>query len=415
MAQDDVCSDDGSVLQTLHDQVYAGPGVAGVEPAAAALSALAPWIGSSSDRLRDALRRGGVSWSGQAADAATSALHRAGEWADNAGQATHTAAASVQTFAESFAHMKPKIIPPTPVPPLTVWDGLLGVLSPSRTDHATIVQDNANSTEVALAAYSTHESITHDAIDTIPATNPTPQITNPSATPPAPLAPMNRSRTAQIPHVTTPPADRATPRTSRVPTGTSTPVGHTRNANPSGTGHIPAPARSGVTPGGTTPTGWAPPDPRTPMDPSGPPGQSAPNRDLPGGLPPGGLIAPGGGLGVGAQPAPSDSVPGYRLARRSGDPAQTPPERTLTGAPAPVSEDTALTGRPGGAQGTGGAGAGRPPLPPPLGSLGTRHRSRQPHRRNDGGEVPLYDPLFGIDDLTDGVAPAVIGLDRPQP
>jgi hypothetical protein len=414
MAQD-MCFDDGSTLQALHDQVYGGPGVAAIEPAAAGLTALAPWISSSSDRLRDALRRGGVSWSGQVADAATSALQRAGTWADTTGQATHTAAAGVQAFADSWAEMKPKIVPPTPVPTLTVWDGVLGVLSPSTTDHARIVQQNANSTEAALAAYTAHQTTTNDTIGHIPTTSPAPPITHPSTAPPA-----QANRSGRAGGTGRGAAARVGEAGGRVPAAAPDRAGHT--AGPGTAGRPYSAPASVARSGGTTPSGWAPPTPRAPMDPTTPTG-----GNVPGGRPPGGFVPPSGGLsgggfgdGLGAPPVSQrpDSGPAYRVPR-GGAPLTAPPaERTLTRAPAPA-PDT-LSGAPGDSAsgkntGPGGPGSTRPPLPPPLGGAGTRHRVRPRHRHHDADAVALYDDLFAIDDLTDGIAPSVIGLDWPPP
>ena len=66
---EDLCYDDGSALQALHDQVYGGPGVGVVESAAQGLGVLEPWVTSSSGRIQQSLRGAGVDWHGQAADA----------------------------------------------------------------------------------------------------------------------------------------------------------------------------------------------------------------------------------------------------------------------------------------------------------------------------------------------------------
>jgi hypothetical protein len=413
----DMCFDDGSTLRALHEQVYGGPGVAAIEPAVTGLAALAPWISSSSERLRDALRRGGVSWSGPAADTATSALQRAGTWADTTGQATHTAAAGVQAFADSFARMKPRIVPPTPVPTLTVWDGVLGVLSPSTTDHARIVRDNANATEAALAAYTTHETTTNDTIGQLPTTNPAPPITHPNTTPSTPTSQSGRG----IGRGT---AARASEAGGRVPAAAPDRAGHTASGIAGGMGTTSRPYSAPVArSGGTAPSGWAPPAPRAPMDPTTPTGGVSGNG-VPGGRPSGGLGVPpggfsggGGGDGLGVLPVSQrlDSGPVYRVPRGGAGLTASPAERTLSRAPDPASDT--LSGAPGdsaGGKNTGPGGSGRPLLPP-LGGGGTRYRDRRRRAHTDADMISAYEDLFGIDDLTDGVAPSVLGLDQPPP
>jgi hypothetical protein len=420
----DMCFDDGSTLQALHEQVYGGPGVAAIEPAAAGLAALAPWISGSSDRLCDALRRGGVSWSGSAAEASTAAFGQAGHWADTTGQTAHTAAAGVQAFADSFARMKPRIVPPAPVPALSVWDGVLGVLSPSATDHARIVRDNANATETALAAYTAHETSTDDTIGQLPTTSPAPPITAPSTpTNPATLS----SRADTIGRGSVARAGEAGGRAPAAPgraghTGGGTATTGRPDTAPAGrpdTALAPV-ARSG----GTTPSGWTPPAPRAPMDPTTPTGGvsggGVSGGGVPGARPSGGLVPPvggsGGGDGLGVPPVSRrpDAGPLYRAPRGAGLTA-VPVERVLSRAPDPAPD--ALSGQLGdsaGGRNTTPGGPGRPPLPP-LGGGGGWYRDRRRRTRTDADMISPYEDLFGADDLTDGLAPTVLGLDQPPP
>jgi hypothetical protein len=392
----DMCYDDGSTLQTLHDQVHAGPGAAAVEPATEGLTVLAPWLGGSAQRLSDAMRRGGVAWSGQAADATMAALHRAAGWAQTSGEAAHTAATQLRAYSDSFAQTKPKIPAPKPVPTVTNWDAMLGVLG-DGTDHAQAVADNANATEIALAAYSAHDSTANAATGGLPELPPPPQLTNPATTTPA-SAPATASPGAHVG------AGHVGGTRSAGPAGT-VPAGHPLDSGSGQASHYPRrPAPRGQIPttGTTVPSGWTP-APRASRDGADIVG-GAVNRPAPASSEHGGP-----GLPSWTPPPPEhDASPS-----RPGSPGYQPAERPSTRALRLAPEDShVLTGR-GPAAGTsnGAAGSSRMPALPPAGGVATSYHERTRRDRVQS----LYDDLFGADDLTADTAPPVLGITETQP
>ncbi|MDT7585482.1 MAG: hypothetical protein QOE32_3032, partial [Pseudonocardiales bacterium] len=180
---EDLCYDDGSALQALHDQVYGGPGVGVVESAAQGLGVLEPWVTSSSGRIQQSLRGAGVDWHGQAADATAAALQKVGQWADKGGQATGAGGGRVQDYASSFAEMKPKIVAPAQVPDLTTWGRVTDIFG-TNSDHAKVIQQNQEAEAAAFAAYAAHERNTQQAIADFPSVDQVPPVTGPAGAAP---------------------------------------------------------------------------------------------------------------------------------------------------------------------------------------------------------------------------------------
>jgi len=396
---EDLCYDDGSALQALHDQVYGGPGTPVVESASGALRVLQPWVSSSSGRIQDALGGAGVDWHGQAADATAAALQRVGQWADRGGQATGDGGGRVQDYASSFAWMKPQIVEPQPVTSLKTWRSGADIMG-NNYDYARVVQENQAASATAFAAYAAHEQNTQQAITGFPDVDQVPPVTNPAA------ATTMHSATATSTGGPAHPSAGATPTgggagASTMPAG-ATPGGATPgSASPSGShagdkaggpggGNPGAPSSTAPT---TTPNSWTPI--RPPTTGTGPPpsafprvgSPNSPTPDLPT-LPPMSPIDYGDHPGTrpGAGRVGHGRVD-HPLAPRGGPLA----ERAPIGMP--VMGD-APGGRP--APGTGGG--------MPMGGMGAAGRGQEREHRN-GVFIPSDEP-FAVDD---DVVPAVLG------
>lgn len=170
-------------LQQLYDMVHNGPGAAGAEPAIHSLTGLASIMGGSSGRIQAALSGSGVSWQGQAADAATSAMQRMGQWAEHGGQVSGTGSDKIQDYASSFADLQSKVLAPTPVPSPTSWESPSNIIG-NTYDYAQAVVKNHQAETQAHAALEAHEQNTRRALAGFPDTDTVPVVTNA-----APVAP----------------------------------------------------------------------------------------------------------------------------------------------------------------------------------------------------------------------------------
>ncbi|WP_445187768.1 hypothetical protein ACTXG6_11520 [Pseudonocardia sp. Cha107L01] len=420
---EDLCYDDGSALQALHDQVYGGPGVGVVESAAQGLGVLEPWVTSSSGRIQQSLRGAGVDWHGQAADATAAALQKVGQWADKGGQATGAGGGRVQDYASSFAEMKPKIVAPAQVPDLTTWGRVTDIFG-TNSDHAKVIQQNQEAEAAAFAAYAAHERNTQQAIADFPSVDQVPPVTGPAGA--APIHPAANHHIA--------------PGTGGAPgaTGTGTHAGPGAHTNPGGTTPgagggthpgIGAPATHPADPTGTGPAGGAPvtaPSSWTPLNPAataGPPplgpaptghspsygaGFATPSLtpDLPP-LPPisptTGNPYPGAGRFDTSKISAALGGPEHQLAPRGGS--------GLAGrAPAGGAELAGAgagggRGAPGTGGGTGGMGGGMPMGGPGAGGQDREHRNTT--------FIPSDEPY--VVDLDDDVVPAVLDDDENRP
>jgi hypothetical protein len=431
---EDLCYDDGSALQTLHDQVYGGPGVPVVESASRALGVLEPWVTSSSGRIQQSLRGAGVDWHGQAADATAAALQKVGQWADRGGQATGAGGGRVQDYASSFAEMKPKIVAPAQVPDLTNWGRVVDIFG-NNSDHARVIHQNREAEAAAFAAYAAHERNTQRAIADFPSVDQVPTVANAAGT-----APIHAGATSPA---QSGPGGGRSPGTAG--SGAAAHPGTRAHANPGGaapgTGGSPHPAggpAAGSTPGedragpgGTGPGGGAPvtaPSSWTPLNPASTGGPPPP------GLPPAGL-SPSSGPGLGgATPSPTADLPplppmtptsGYphsgagRLDTGSVSTALGDGEhplaprgggglagRTPAGAAEPAGAGVGATSGPGG-RGTPGTGSGTP-----MGGAGAGAGGQDREHRNTTF-IPSDEPY--VVELDDDVVPAVLGDGENRP
>jgi hypothetical protein len=420
---EDLCYDDGSALQALHDQVYGGPGVGVVESAAQGLGVLEPWVTSSSGRIQQSLRGAGVDWHGQAADATAAALQKVGQWADKGGQATGAGGGRVQDYASSFAEMKPKIVAPAQVPDLSTWGRVTDIFG-TNSDHAKVIQQNQEAEAAAFAAYAAHERNTQQAIADFPSVDQVPPVTGPAG-----AAPIHAAANHHI-----------APGTGGTPgaTGTGTHAGPGAHANPGGTtpgagggAHpgIGAPATHPADPTGTGPAGEAPvtaPSSWTPLNPAataGPPplgpastghspsygaGFATPSLtpDLPP-LPPisptNGNPYPVAGRFNTSKISAALGGPEHQLAPRGGSGlAGRAPSggAELAGAGAGGGR-----GAPGTGGSTGGMGGGMPMGGPGAGGQDREHRNTT--------FIPSDEPY--VVDLDDDVVPAVLDDDENRP
>ncbi|HEV7788180.1 MAG TPA: hypothetical protein VGP05_04140 [Pseudonocardia sp.] len=435
---EDLCYDDGSALQALHDQVYGGPGVGVVESAAQGLGVLEPWVTSSSGRIQQSLRGAGVDWHGQAADATAAALQTVGQWADKGGQATGAGGGRVQDYAGSFAEMKPKVVAPAQVPDLTTWGRVADIFG-TNSDHAKVIQQNREAEAAAFAAYAAHERNTQQAIADFPAVDQVPPVTNPAG-----AAQIHAVANHTVANHTAP-GTRAAP--SAPGTGTGAPGtgahgGPGAHTNPGGTtpgagggahpgsgAHPADPAGAG--PAGAGPAGGAPvtaPSSWTPLDPAataGPP--------PPGPAPIG--HSPSSGAGFATPPVTPDVPPLPPISPTGGDPyagagrfnggkisaALGGPEHQLAPrggsglaghTPAGGAELTGAGpgGGPGGrgTPGTGGGTGGGMPMGGPATGAGGQDRE---HRNTTF--IPSDEPY--VVDLDDDVVPAVLDDDENRP
>ncbi|GAA5155368.1 hypothetical protein GCM10023321_28580 [Pseudonocardia eucalypti] len=439
---EDLCYDDGSDLRRLYEQVHGGPGVRVVDPSVAGLRSLHRWASGSAERVSRALRAAGADWQGAAADASASAMHRVIRWAERGAPAAGNGGERVQDYASSFAEMKPKIVPPKPVPPPTIWDDMFPTRYFGVTDHAAAVADNAAATKAAFAAYSAHDANTRAAVDAFPTLDPVLPPTRPGD-----------GRSGNVPgprHLGPPGAHPGPAPTDLADLSPSAPPAAPPGAWP---GHSPAPGQPGPSglpvpgfPGLRPPSGHSarppapgrapgtPPfgEPGRPGQPPLPPGRSGlPNQSGPPGAPnqtglPGGTNQPNqtglpGGTNQPGQtggPNQPGQTGGPNQAGQAGGPNQPgqsgvprglgPPERPygpgLAGEPAPGG--TGPGGRPGIGPGVPGIGPGIGPGGMPLAG-GMLSGDRQ-HRNNVF--LPSDEPFSA--GIGDDAVPPVLGPDQ---
>jgi uncharacterized protein YukE len=390
----DQFADDSFGLKQLYEQVNDGPGSQVVTPSAEALNKFAPVMTGSSQRIQDAVRRTGVSWQGQAADATAASIQQLGQWSTKGGQVSGAGGGQIHSYADSFESFKRQVKPPVLVRPLTTWDTIHQVLG-AGSDHAIAIQRNQQAASAAYEALGRHEQTTNQAIGAFPDIEQVPKVTNPA------------SVTLQS-RVTGPGAAG----------GPSAALGTAPRAGGPGAGKAGAPAGTGGTSTGagkggaphstgTMPGSWTPLTSASPTDGAGGTGGM-------GGVPPtstGGdsryhsslqVLPPpitggphggyggehrGNGAGLADGPGARPPVPrgGVPLPERMSGMAATGGE---LGAAGPA-------GRSGmsGSMPIGGAGAG-------LGGQGKEHRNNS--------YISSVD-LFNVDDE---VSPPVIGMDR---
>jgi hypothetical protein len=427
---EDLCYDDGSALQTLHDQVYGGPGVGVVESAAQGLGVLEPWVTSSSGRIQQSLRGAGVDWHGQAADATAAALQRVGAWADKGGQATGAGGGRVQDYASSFAEMKPKIVAPAQVPDLTTWGRVADIFG-TNSDHAKVIQRNQEAEAAAFAAYAAHERNTQQAIAEFPAVDQVPPVTNPAGAAPIHPGASNHGPIG---------AGRGSPSAAGTGSGAHTDPGgttpgagggaHPASGTPATHPRTPAsvPATRPADPIGTGPAGEAPvtaPSSWTPLHPAATAGPPPP------GLPPSGP-SPSSGAGFATpsvtpdlppvSPASGDPYPGAgrfstgRISAALGGPEHQLAPRGGSGpagrAPAGMAEPAGAGGWAGAGSGPGSRGASGAGGGMPMGGAGGGAGGQDREHRNTTF-IPSDEPY--VVDLDDDVVPAVLdeGENRP--
>lgn len=359
---------DGFTLQQLFEQVNGGPGTPAVEQASSALDDFAPVLTSSGDRLQHAMNQAKVTWQGQAAEAAGSAVTQMTRWADSGGQVTQTGGRSVHDYTSSWASMKAKIPPPKPVPPASFW-GDVADLFGANSDHAVAVQENENARRTAIAAMQAHENGTRATAASFHDLQPVPRVVTNAAS----------TQTAAV--------------TSGGPGGGTSPAGGGASAAPGGSSGMPV---GGAGDAGSSPTGTGSAShlPLPPVGPSTKPTHSAPG--MPGGT--GGSSTSGKVDPASMPPLPSqyqyrpgaiqDALePNRSLAQRGTSNLAEPRAATTTPATAAAAVKGSPTGMPMGAS---GAGAGKP--------------EERDHRNNVF--IPTNEHFYAEDDHD--VVPAVI-------
>jgi hypothetical protein len=397
---------DQYTLQQLYDQVNGGPGTSVVEPAAATLTALAPEVSGSGQRLQQVMDQAKVSWQGQAAQAAGSAVAQVAQWASAAGgQATHSGGASAQDYASSWAAMKQSVPAPKPVPPASWYDDLTDLFG-DNSDHAKAVAENDNARNNAIDAMVAHEQHTRTALGSFSATAAVPEVTASPGLPAGPGQPGGLAQPAAgaATGQGTPGAGHATPGAQPGTGGAGT--GGPGSSHDSGT--AAAPAR-------TTPSVATPHTP--PLDGTGPPGIGAAGSGTATGATGSGTPGLGGSGPAALPPLPLGGAPEYQPGKIT-DALNHDTAHQAT--PAPRGSGTPLDPRPGGnpnaaateageraVRGAGPAGGGIP-----MGGASGRAGQEREHRNHT---YLASDEPFSVQ-LGDDVVPRVIGpehLDEP--
>jgi hypothetical protein len=409
---------DQYTLQQLYDKVNGGPGTSVVEPAAATLTALAPEVSGSGQRLQQVMDQAKVSWQGQAAQAAGSAVAQVAQWASAAGgQATHSGGASAQDYASSWAAMKQSVPAPEPVPPANWWDDITDLFG-TNSDHAKVVAENDNALRNAIDAMVAHEQHTRTALGSFSATAAVPEVTAQPGLPAGPGQPGGPAHPAAgtATGQGTPGAGHATPGAQPGTGGAGTPggaagshgagTGGPGSSNDSGTAAAPAP---------TTPSVATPHTP--PVDGTGLPGIGGAAGSGATGSTGSGTPGLGGSGPAALPPLPIGGAPEYQPGKIT---AALNPGTAHQATPAPRGSGTPLDPRAGGSptaaateageravRGAGPAAGGTP-----MGGGAGRAGQEREHRNNT---YLASDEPFSVQ-FGDDVVPRVIGpehLDEP--
>jgi hypothetical protein len=319
---------EGFDLATKYGWMQQGQGANAVAPGGDYLSQMAQDYGQSDTNIRTQLARLGVSWTGQASQAASAGLTQLADYAQSANQTSTAGSASLGQYGESFAELKPKVPKPVEVGQQSwggrILDGAMGVADGAfgiQSDYRARLRQYQRQDAQANQALYAHQRNTQSVLDGFKAGDPVPTV----AASGSDAGPGGGGR-------------------GRGPGG-----GGGGGASPPGGGTAPG-AAGGDPSGGTSPTTAA----------TAAPPPTAPDAST--GRPPGGLG--------------SGSRPGGAGGSGSGG-SLTNPSSALPALPA---QDSDPTFGPGGPGGTGGPGRSR--------RLGPDRPSYQPPQARNLEQVP---------------------------
>jgi hypothetical protein len=173
---------EGFSLSTKFGWMQTGVGAAAVDSGHAYLDAMARTYAESDSHLRTQLGRLGVTWTGQAAEAASGGISRLADYARAAGETSTDGTARLGDYGRSFADMKPHIQYYDPGRNSTggrLLDGLMGDAAgwlDIQSDYRRRLQVQRQYDQRANDALYAHQSATQRLLADFPAGDPAPTV-----------------------------------------------------------------------------------------------------------------------------------------------------------------------------------------------------------------------------------------------